>query len=196
MSETATTDASSTTPPVSVPETAHPLGQDDQETTEELTVDVIFEALKNERRRRVIKYLEAQDGRTELSDVAERIAAEENDKSIQEITYDERKRVYVALYQCHLPKLDDMGIISFNKSRGVMELRESAEQLKPYLGQHVPGRPWYGYYAAIVALGTVALAGTYVSGSTSTQITQAMLLVVLVAFAACATAHALSVRSI
>jgi len=194
MSETVTTDGPSSTPTVSIEETSS-LDQENQESTDDLTVDVIFEALKNERRRRVIKYLEANDGQTELSDVAERIAAEENDKSIQEITYDERKRVYVALYQCHLPKLDDMGIISFNKSRGLMELRETAKQLKPYLGHHTTDRAWYGYYAAIVAVGVLALAGAYVTGTTSPQITQATLLLVLGAFATCATGHALSVRS-
>lgn len=159
----------------------------------QLTLDEIFEALKNERRRRVIHYLGEEGGRLELGQLAERIAADENEKSISDVTYDERKRVYVALYQCHLPKLDDLGIISFNKSRGTMTLEDEAEQLLPYLGQ-ANGRPWYKYYASIVTVGIAALAGIVLLGG-SPEIVQFTLLAALVAIAGCALVHARSVRS-
>ena len=101
---------------------------------QELSLDEIFELLKNERRREVIKYLlESPDGRATLSDLAELIAAKENDIEIRELSSDQRKRVYVGLYQCHLPKMDDMGVIDFESNRGTVELNSSVAQLQPYL---------------------------------------------------------------
>jgi hypothetical protein len=104
-------------------------------TTEEraLPLDQTFELLKNQRRRYVLEYLEAEGEPVSLSELAEQIAAWENDKEVRLISSSERKRVYVGLYQCHLPKMDDMGAISFNKPRGIIERGENAECLTPYL---------------------------------------------------------------
>jgi hypothetical protein len=99
----------------------------------ELSVDIIFEVLKNERRRRVIEYLRTNDEPADLGAVAEYIAALENDKDEKLITYAERKRVYVGLYQCHLPKMDDMGVIKFNRARGRIEMTDQTEELVPYM---------------------------------------------------------------
>lgn len=166
----------------------------DTRSDQDLTLDVIFEALKNERRRRVVTHLQEADEPLELGDVAERIAAYENDKSVSEISYSERKRVYVALYQCHLPKLDDMGIISFNKSRGTLELEAAAEQLKPYLEGRPLSRPWYKYYAGIIAGGATVLAGVWATGLLSLVGTQIALVALLGTVFLCAVVHAWSVR--
>lgn len=66
----------------------------------------------------VLRYIETVDGELTIGELAEQIAAWENDKPIAQISSTERKRVYVALYQCHLPKMDDVGVVSFDKSRG------------------------------------------------------------------------------
>jgi hypothetical protein len=104
-------------------------------TSEEqaLPLDQTFELLKNQRRRYVLHYLESEDGPVSLSELAEQIAAWENDKEVRLISSSERKRVYVGLYQCHLPKMDDMDAISFNKPRGIIERGANAECLTPYL---------------------------------------------------------------
>lgn len=99
-----------------------------------LSLDEIFELLKNERRRKVIYYLlDAEDGTATLSDLAEHIAAEENDIPVKQLSSDQRKRVYIGLYQCHLPKLDEFGIIDFEDNRGDVELNGAVEQVLPYL---------------------------------------------------------------
>ncbi|QSG11383.1 putative trancriptional regulator, ArsR family [Halapricum desulfuricans] len=172
------------------------LNGNSQETVSDqvLTVDVIFEALKNERRRRVVTHLEEAAEPLDLGDVAERIAAYENDTSVPEITYSERKRVYVALYQHHLPKLDDMGIISFNKSRGILELAAGAEQLKPYLKGRQSSRPWYKYDAGIIAGGITVLAGVWATGLLSVAGIQIALTTLLTTVFLCAVAHTWSVR--
>jgi len=79
-SKTAPTEATQThsddptTPPTTDVET-------DSTTADPLSLDLVFEVLKNERRRRVLKYLSESSSETvSLSDLAEHIAAIENDK--------------------------------------------------------------------------------------------------------------------
>ncbi|VTT88147.1 hypothetical protein DM2_1481 [Halorubrum sp. DM2] len=95
--------------------------------------DQLFEILKNQRRRRVLQYLIENDGEVTLDHLAEEIAARETGKDIKQITSQERKRVYVGLYQCHLPKMDDYGAISYNKPRGRIEMGEHTSLFDRYL---------------------------------------------------------------
>jgi len=116
-------------------------------TAEPLSLDLVFEVLKNERRRRVLKFLCENPETVSLSDLAEHIAAIENDKPETALSSQERKRVYVGLYQCHLPKMDDTDVIDFNGDRGTVALGENAEQLYPFLDtDDEQQRPWSTYY--------------------------------------------------
>lgn len=99
-----------------------------------LSTDDAFEILRNKRRRNLHQFLIARDGGAiELGELAEEIAADELDKSVQELTSAERKRVYVALYQCHLPKMDSVGVVEFDEDRKTVALDESATSLEKYL---------------------------------------------------------------
>ena len=102
------------------------------ETT--LETDDIFHLLQNHRRRNALRYLKAADEeQVRMRDVAEQVAAWENDTTVESLTSDERQRVYIALYQSHLPKLDEEGIITYNQSRGIIERTPLADRLDPYL---------------------------------------------------------------
>jgi hypothetical protein len=129
------------------------------EETAELPLDRVFEILKNQRRREVLRHLREQSGQIDLGDLAEHVAAVENDTTTQALTADERKRVYVGLYQCHLPKMDDIGIVEFNQDRGYVELGETASQLDPYLDTRdaEESLPWHRYYGAVALLGIAAV---------------------------------------
>lgn len=104
-----------------------------RQQSEELDIGDVFELLKNERRRRVIRFLnEQEDGVTTLNVMAEHIAALENDIDVSQLSSSQRKRVYIGLYQCHLPKMDEYGVIDFQKNRGIITLKNTT-QLEPYL---------------------------------------------------------------
>lgn len=140
----------------------------DTDEDESLSLDLIFEVLKNERRREVIRYLRDHESQVSLSDLAEHIAALENDTDVASITSSQRKRVYVGLYQCHLPKMADMGIIEFNQNRGIIRLGDKAEQLYVYLdNESVQDREWHWYYIAIAVTAGVATVLSLLLVSTS-----------------------------
>lgn len=127
---------------------------------ERLSKDVIFELLKNRRRREVLQYLLEADETVTLGELAEQIAAWENDTEITALSSDQRKRVYVALYQTHLPKMDDAGIIDYDQDRGLITLSDNADLLMMYLDTdtHQTER-WDRWYAAISVVGAVLLSG-------------------------------------
>ena len=127
---------------------------------EEVQLDVIFDILKNQRRRHVLRYLREHETTT-LSDLAEHVAALENDKDVRELTSSERKRVYVGLYQCHLPRMSDAGVIEFDSDRGRIELRDTADQLDEYLDvDDGPARPWHLYQLGLAVAGGATYVGS------------------------------------
>jgi hypothetical protein len=131
-----------------------------------LSKDEIFELLKNRRRRDVLEYLLAVDRTVTLSELAEHIAAWENDVDVQALNSSQRKRVYVALYQTHLPKMDQTGIVEYNQDRGRISLSENASVLETYLdrGYEETDR-WHRRYVALSAAGIALVAVVGVSNS-------------------------------
>jgi hypothetical protein len=112
---------------------AGPKGGPSQQRGSDVPLDVIFTILKNERRRRVLRYMLDADGRVTLSDLAEHVAAIENDTTPSRLGAQQRKRVYIGLYQSHLPKMDDAGVVEFDRDRGVCELGPDVGAFTPYL---------------------------------------------------------------
>ncbi|GAA0469015.1 hypothetical protein MUK72_06975 [Halococcus dombrowskii] len=132
----------------------------------ELTRDERFQLLGSQRRRWVLRYLK-HEGRTELGELAEQIAAWENGTTVERVAYEQRKRTYTALQQTHLPTLAEAGVIEFEADRGVVEATERARTLDLYL-EVVADRdiPWSSYYLGIgvlscVLVGLVAVGGDF-----------------------------------
>jgi hypothetical protein len=113
------------------PATDRPAEGDDKH----VEMDEIFGVLGNQRRRYVLAYLKMTEGTVTMSDLAEQIAAWECNKEIEQIDSQERKRVYVALYQCHLPKMADTSAIEYDRPRGNIESGEQFESFSYYLRQ-------------------------------------------------------------
>ena len=135
---------------------------EDRNGGDRLDTGDVFEILKNRRRRRVIQFLkETDDGVATLDDLAEHIAAKENDIDISQISSSQRKRVYIGLYQCHLPKMDKFGVINYRKRRGIIELQE-VPQLERYLGEpntRLDGRSAVAAAVTVSAVVVVGLSG-------------------------------------
>lgn len=110
------------------------------EAVSSLDLNEVFHILQNERRRNVLRYLEDADGEdvVEMRDIAVQIAAWENDTTVQQLHSDQRQRVYIALYQSHLPKLDELGVIRYNKPRGFVEPTPLLDEVLGYLNQPDP----------------------------------------------------------
>ncbi|MEM4780367.1 MAG: hypothetical protein QXG03_02200 [Halalkalicoccus sp.] len=95
--------------------------------------DLLFHLLANRRRRAVLYYLAEHDSRVSMRTLAERIAAWEHGTTVRQLGSDQRQRVYIALYQSHLPKLDGAGVIAYDQARGIVERADRADQLDGYV---------------------------------------------------------------
>lgn len=124
----------------------------------------IFDVLSNERRQCVLHYLRRQEGRrVDLRELVDYVTAWENDTTPEAIESDQRKRVYTALRQSHLPKLEEVGFVEYEHLRGQVELTEQAQRAQMYL-EYVPENdiPWSECYLALAAFGAALVAATSV----------------------------------
>jgi len=119
--------------------------------------DEIFTALSNARRRRVIKYLKQNEPEARVRDIAEQLAAWENDLEVSEVSYKQRKRVYTALHQSHLPKLAASGFIEYESDRGLVSLTDESRQLEVYLEIVSENEIlWSEFYFGLAVVGALA----------------------------------------
>lgn len=77
----------------------------------ELEEAELHEILANERRIYVVDIL-ANERRIERSSLAREVAASETGTDVVAVDSDEYSRVYISLYQSHLPKLAEFGVIT------------------------------------------------------------------------------------
>ena len=121
-----------------------------------LTQDVLFDILSSARRRYVLHVLNTK-GEMELTELAEHVAARENDIEVEELTKQQRKRVYVSLYQTHVPKLRDAGLVAYDEDGQVVSLRSNANDLARYLDDEQERFPWQYVYLGIALVGLVVV---------------------------------------
>ncbi|MFA9427951.1 hypothetical protein [Natronorubrum sp. A-ect3] len=118
-----------------------------------LSRDTVFKTLSNRRRRLTLRYLFEYDVNGEpvrLRDLAEWIAAAENDVPVDAVTYKQRKRVYTSLYQSHLPALHRDGIIQYDQARGTISVTPVTSTFDTYLGVDPQmGAAWSTYWLAL-----------------------------------------------
>ncbi|MFC7021022.1 MULTISPECIES: DUF7344 domain-containing protein [Haloarcula] len=126
----------------------------------ELSRDRVFDILSSPRRRYVLHYLRTEESPIELTALAEEVAAWENDTTVEKLSSQDRKRVYVSLYQTHIPKLSEAGLIEYDSESGDVALSNQAAEIDPYLGTENDERPWYLYYMVLAAANVALLAST------------------------------------
>lgn len=118
-----------------------------------------FDLLSNHRRRYVLYYLHESDQRAELGELAEVVAAWENEVSVSEVSSADRKRVYTSLQQVHLPRMDDLGVVDFDDREGTVRLGPASDDLDVYM-EVVTGAdvPWSQFYLGLSVLNVALLA--------------------------------------
>ncbi|MGM0591483.1 MAG: DUF7344 domain-containing protein [Halobacteriota archaeon] len=116
----------------------------------------IHDVLRNTRRRLVIEQLWTRDGKESVRNLAEYIASVESGET--PAPRNVRQSVYVSLHQTHLPKLDSLGIISYDSSAKEVSLAKHAPEVAVYL-EVVPkyGITWGEFYLGVSLLGLLTL---------------------------------------
>jgi len=156
-------------------------------TEDELDAGQIHDILRNDRRRLAIRCLRESGGSMSVRDLSEEVATRETGES--PAPRDKRRSVYVSLHQTHLPKLDNLGIMTYDTDTKEVELRGRAAEITTYM-EVVPryGITWAEYYLVlgILGFGTVLAAslGTPLLGAVGAPAVAAGYLLILAGSAA------------
>lgn len=99
-----------------------------------VSLDTLYDILRNERRRLILHYLvNVPDHEAVLGTLATQIAAWENQIPFSSVTSTLRKRTYNTLQQNHLPRMDDAGLIQYDRNRGTITLAVNPKKLEIFL---------------------------------------------------------------
>ncbi|MFO7927218.1 hypothetical protein [Natronomonas sp.] len=131
---------------------------DTESTT--LPQDTAFDLLSNGRRRLLLQRLQGTDG-VELGELATELAAIENDVPPEELSAQQRKRTYVSLYQTHVPKLENAGVVTFDSESGIVGPTDRVDELVKYFNTETSDVAWDRLYLVVGVVGLLV----YVSAS-------------------------------
>lgn len=153
------------------------------ERDDQISKDAIFEVLSSGRRRLLLYHLYRRGGEAGLRALAEDAAAIEFGEPLEE---DQIKRIYIAFYQTHVPKLEDVGFVSYEPDEQHVRLEDDVIQIARVLPEEsTSGRPWPVYYFVVAVIGLSIAALTYlnigmVAEALTTPLVAALLSIVLV----------------
>jgi predicted transcriptional regulator len=143
-------------------------------TTEEPSVDRddVFDVLSNPRRRYALHLLGREDRELQLGEVAEHVAAWENGTDVDAVGSDERKHAYTALQQRHLPRMDDVGVVEFDRRAGTVAPTPAIDEFDIYL--EVVGErdvPWSEYYLGVGVLAVAVVGAAHLGAPVVSAVT-------------------------
>lgn len=98
----------------------------DSEPELDLSPPEVYSVLSSERRRLAIRVL-AENGAMTHARLAEEIGAREHDTEPDALGSQQRKRIYIGLYQCHLEKLIDAGLVKWERTDGLVRPTDRLE---------------------------------------------------------------------
>lgn len=137
----------------------------------ELTLDTLYYVLQNDRRRMALRHLRTT-AETDLGTIADYVAARESGSESEAVSEEasasHRKRVYISLYQSHLPTLDEHGVVEFDQESNVVTPTSRLARFDAYLpGEPEDTIPAVGHVAAVgsIAAGVIVLAVEGLLGS-------------------------------
>lgn len=129
------------------------------ERTRDVGTEEVFDVLRNDRRRRVIRELCSHAGQTTVRGLSERIAESETGESPP--PRKARESVYSALIQTHLPKLDEREIVEYDPDRKTVALADGAGTAARYLEVFSPyGITWMSYYRTVAVVAMLVIIAT------------------------------------
>ncbi len=95
--------------------------------SESETLDEVFRALADHRRRCVCHYLARREEGLNVAELAELVAASMSEKTRAVLTSAEIEKTKAELQQLHLPNLTEAGIVEHDDEAGVVKLAGSTE---------------------------------------------------------------------
>lgn len=127
----------------------------------DLSEKEIFDVLSSDRRRFVLSYLQDGDWTATLNELARELGSREYGTGPDELTDTQRRRLYVSLYQTHVPKMADYEIVTYDSDSGVVSSTDRVREVNRYRGPGTAnGPPWTLVYLGLSAVWLVLIAAS------------------------------------
>jgi len=136
----------------------------DDPTRSVISHDDCFDLLSNHRRRYALHYLQRHGEEATLGELADHVAAWENDVDVEAVSPTQRKRVYTSLQQVHLPRMDDLDVVEFDDVDGRVAMGPAATDLDVYLEVvRDDDVPWSAFYLGLALVNAALVGGVLLS---------------------------------
>lgn len=86
--------------------------------------DEVFEILASSRRRLLVEYLLEHGGAAPLWQLSREIVADETGATPADVGSEATRRVYISLYQTHIPSLEEHAVVEYDPDEGMVSLDE------------------------------------------------------------------------
>jgi hypothetical protein len=90
--------------------------------------DEVFTLLSNSRRRSVLYVLYQSDSDLDFSDLVSEVASCETGRPPDELDDEVTQSMYISLYQTHLPKLTEFGLVEYDDEERTISLTPRARE--------------------------------------------------------------------
>ncbi|MDL5362926.1 hypothetical protein [Halalkalicoccus sp. NIPERK01] len=97
-----------------------------------VSLDTVFDLFSKERRRYALYYLDQQEGRVSIEEVAERVAKWEADCE-DDLTPEEYDRIVLSLHHTHLPKTASAEFIEYDAEKGEVNVHGTPAEFEAVL---------------------------------------------------------------
>lgn len=136
----------------------------------QLSKSDIFGVLQNDRRRSVMEILR-KHGNQSIRSLSEEIARLESGTDEPESGV--RKSIYVSLLQTHIPKMESLGVVTYDREHNKVKLLPAARNFDVYMETVEKGDiPWSQFYVGLsilaIAVGITIYTG-FIDWITSSQ---------------------------
>lgn len=110
-----------------------------------------------------------------LTKLSARVAAWENGVSMDDVSSRQRKQVYSSLYQTHVPRLSEHGLVEYDADDRTVRLTGDRDRLRRFLAlDDAPRRGfshrWSRYFFWTAVVGSAAIAGNWLGTAPATHL--------------------------
>jgi len=110
-----------------------------------------------------------------LTKLSGRVASWEKDTPMADLTSRQRKQVYSSLYQTHVPRLSDHGLVDYDADDRTVHLTGDPDRIRRFLeldesSDRGFSHTWSRYFFWTAVIGSAAIAGNWLGTAPATHL--------------------------
>lgn len=92
-------------------------------------LDILFDLLSSAERRATLRYLALRSDHVSIERLGDEVASDSHGRAVADLTEKQRSDTTVALHHVHLPRLEETGLVSWNRESNRVRLAPAVEEV-------------------------------------------------------------------